>query len=387
MKSHHDLTDSRIDMIWSALHDNRPEDAAEHVGGVLSTAVLPKVPLGLRVHVPCAVCATARALPSWPGEVAVAFGWAARVVAEGDPELFAGATYRHGHALLAAGDPHSARGEALFGQYGLRNAGLAGTTLYGALCLVEAVSVFRDDPSNEQWSDLLDEADALAAVLSANAPDPWHTEFSPANIAAHRIHLLVSAGRGEEARTVYDTTDFSGLSDERQAAVAADIGWSTVPTVDELARIAPGYGNEDLPRLSTADAAAIAATGDLWQASGDIEAYRLTMPTTWYNHNGSPESAVVDDWLCNDGRAIWSVSSAVFTETYTALGGGRFEKRFPVHAIRLDTDCVIETLEGDARATAGDWLVMNAGRECWPVQGWIFTERYELVVGEEEGGR
>ena len=383
MKSHHNLTDSRIDMIWNALHDNRPEDAVEHVGGVLSTAVLPRMPLELRVHALCAACATARALASWPGEVAIAFGWAARVVAEGDPELVAGAAFRHGHALLAAGDPHSARAEASSARNGLRSAGLAASRIYGALCLLQAVSVARGDPSDEQWSELLDEADALAAALSPRAPDPWHTEFSVANVAAHRIHLLASAGRVDEARAVADTTDFSGLSDERRAAVAGDLERNVIPSVAEVAGIAPGYGEETVSRLDSTAAAALAATSDLWRAGGDIEAYRLTMGTTWYNQNGSPESAKAGDWIANDGRAIWTVQSDVFAETYTAVADGHYRKRFPVHAVRLDTDCVIETLEGDARAGAGDWLVMNPAGECWPVQGWIFTERYERV-GEGE---
>jgi hypothetical protein len=133
MKGHHDSTGSHIDLIWSALHDNRAEDAVEYVGGVLCTAVLPGVALELRVGALCAACATARAMPDWPGEVAVAFGWAARVAAEGNPEVFAGAAYRHGHAVLAAGDPHAAREAAVSGRNGLRGAGLAESRIYGAL--------------------------------------------------------------------------------------------------------------------------------------------------------------------------------------------------------------------------------------------------------------
>jgi hypothetical protein len=99
---------------------------------------------------------------------------------------------------------------------------------------LEGVCAARDDPSDDSWSGLLDEADALATTLPPTDPDPWHTEFSSANVAVHRIHLLVSTGRMDEARSVYDTTDFSGLSDERQAAVVGDLGRNTVPSVDEL---------------------------------------------------------------------------------------------------------------------------------------------------------
>lgn len=136
-----------------------------------------------------------------------------------------------------------------------------------------------------------------------------------------------------------------------------------------------------LPRLRAADAAALAETGELWMASGDIEAFQLTISTTWYNHNGSPQSAAAGDWLCNDGRAIWTVASEVFAATYTASGKGRFRKTFPVRAVQLDCDCVIETLEGDALAGAGDFLVMNRSGECWPVREKNFVERYERDRG------
>lgn len=168
--------------------------------------------------------------------------------------------------------------------------------------------------------------------------------------------------------------------------VSGVFGTAVLPQAPrELTGIARGwgYGEEAPSRLDAVAAAALASTGDLWMASGDIEAYQLTMPTTWYNHNGSPERAEVGDWIANDGRAIWTVGQAVFAETYAAAGDGHYRKRFPVQAVRLDSDCVIETLEGDARANVGDWLVMNPSGECWPVQGWIFPERYEQVAAHE----
>lgn len=137
-----------------------------------------------------------------------------------------------------------------------------------------------------------------------------------------------------------------------------------------------------LKRLSHDEAAALLAGAPSWRVTDAIEAWRITKATHWYNQNGSPQAADAGDWLCNDGRAIWSVKATVFADTYEATGSGLYRKRFPVRAVRLDADCIVETLEGEAKARAGDWLVQNRSGECWPVQGWIFEERYERVDAE-----
>ncbi len=137
-----------------------------------------------------------------------------------------------------------------------------------------------------------------------------------------------------------------------------------------------------MKRLSLNEAAAMLAGAPYWRVTDAIEAWRIKKATHWYNQNGSAQAADAGDWLCNDGRAIWSVKASVFADTYAATGDGLYRKRFPVRAVCLDADCIVETLEGEAKARAGDWLVQNRSGECWPVQGWIFEERYELVDAE-----
>lgn len=212
------VPESELEVAWQALHDNTIADAVGLLPKILGTGCAPGASRDLRVHALCAASAIARAWPESPPGMAVDFGRAAREAAHGDPDLAPGAAFRYGHALLADGDVRNARHEARVARYGL-----AKNRIYGALCLLEAVALFQDDPTDTQWVNLLDAASLCAAMIPEDSPDPWHTEFCAANVAAHRIHLLVRAGRYGEAQMIVTATDFSGLSPERQVAVKADI--------------------------------------------------------------------------------------------------------------------------------------------------------------------
>ena len=176
---------------------------------------------------------------------------------------------------------------------------------------------------------------------------------------------------------MYERSDFSALSEERQQAVRADLAQGTMSEGEQDETAEPA-----VQHINAETAAAILDGAFLWQATDVVEAWRLTKGTHWYNQNGSSATAEAGDWLCNDGRAIWSVKAAIFADTYEEVGDCLYKKRRPVRAAQLYQDAVVETLEGEMAAKAGDWLVANGSGECWPVQGWIFAERYQRV--EEE---
>ena len=92
--------------------------------------------------------------------------------------------------------------------------------LRGALLCVAAVARQRRGAALAEVLAPLEEAGDLAAARDAC----WHTEFGAANIAAHRISVLVAAGHPKRARAVWDATDLSALSAERQARVADELG-------------------------------------------------------------------------------------------------------------------------------------------------------------------
>lgn len=139
------------------------------------------------------------------------------------------------------------------------------------------------------------------------------------------------------------------------------------------------------PATLTAEAARdLTSAAQHYVVSDPVTARQLTEQTTWTNHNGSELTAAAGDWWLEDGRSYWTVKDEIFASTYRHVDGDLWKKTSPVRAIRLDSPTMVDTLEGPAEASPGDWLVIAvATGECWPVQGWIFEDRY--VACEPDG--
>ena len=50
-----------------------------------------------------------------------------------------------------------------------------------------------------------------------------------------------------------------------------------------------------------------------------------------------------------------------------------------IEAYQTSKELIIETLEGDMRASKGDWIVTGVDGEQYPVKPDIFKKTYELV--------
>lgn len=89
------------------------------------------------------------------------------------------------------------------------------------------------------------------------------------------------------------------------------------------------------------------------------------------------------DWRVSDdsGRS-WSVADTIFRETYQHIAGDRWARSGTVTARPALPGEVIKTLEGDATAAAGDWIVRGQAGECWPVPGELFEQRYAPISSE-----
>ena len=88
-------------------------------------------------------------------------------------------------------------------------------------------------------------------------------------------------------------------------------------------------------------------------------------------------SAAAGDWLVTDGTEEWTVAPGVFARSYRPLPDGRFVKVAPVRAARLDRTAEVPTLEGVARAEAGDWVLCGVDGELWTVTDTFFRAHYE----------
>lgn len=113
---------------------------------------------------------------------------------------------------------------------------------------------------------------------------------------------------------------------------------------------------------------------------GEVSAEQLIAPWRWRLHDGTPMRAEVGDWRVSDesGRR-WSVAPDAFAASYTQLAEGRWARTGIVQARRAHRGELVRTLEGEAIAGEGDWIVRGAGGEQWPVTAEQFALSYRAV--------
>lgn len=78
-----------------------------------------------------------------------------------------------------------------------------------------------------------------------------------------------------------------------------------------------------------------------------------------------------------DDHAV--VRRDIFERTYEPIGSGLYQKRTDVvlRYFTLDRPVMVETMEGDQRADAGDWIMQGVAGELWPVPREKAAEKYE----------
>lgn len=62
------------------------------------------------------------------------------------------------------------------------------------------------------------------------------------------------------------------------------------------------------------------------------------------------------------------------------------KKPVVIEAYQTDKEMIIHTLEGDMKASVGDYIITGVHGEQYPCKPDIFEETYEPVVDESEGG-
>lgn len=237
--------------VWEHLHSGDPDRLTEARNLIAPLVRAASRARGMRptCHLLLAASAAARQMAEAPMLSCQLGYWAAEAtgtsiddLANGDAgglhptgsDLIAAACFRVGHARIAAAkalgltedDPvfmghHLAALDAI--QVGLDLLDTAipeHGRLAGALHLVEAVALAR---TGENPEPAFAAAQEMVEIAALDFADEWHTEFGQANLAAHRVAVAASLGQDTIAALFGTTTNFSGLSKERQAAVASDL--------------------------------------------------------------------------------------------------------------------------------------------------------------------
>jgi hypothetical protein len=83
------------------------------------------------------------------------------------------------------------------------------------------------------------------------------------------------------------------------------------------------------------------------------------------------------DWAVRDPDGdSWSVRDDIFRASYEPVDGQQWRRRGAVLARPACNAEIIDTLEGPATASDGDWVVQGVHGELWPVPADQFARRY-----------
>lgn len=111
---------------------------------------------------------------------------------------------------------------------------------------------------------------------------------------------------------------------------------------------------------------------------GVVRAHLLTADRCWTTSAGSTLQGRAGDWWVEgpDG-SVRTVSAAEFPQLYEAVGGDRYRRLGEVTAVQVTEASVLATLEGDATAEPGMWIVTDDRGNSWPVPDDEFRRGYE----------
>ena len=116
--------------------------------------------------------------------------------------------------------------------------------------------------------------------------------------------------------------------------------------------------------------------------SGDVRAARSGADWTWTNESGGAMEGAAGDWQVTDDHGMsWSVEPEIFARTYVHLGGDRWRRTGTVKARPAVEGELIDSLEGQQTAHAGDWVIKGAKGEQWVTSGDHFAANYEGASG------
>ncbi|BAX94489.1 hypothetical protein [Mycobacterium shigaense] len=125
----------------------------------------------------------------------------------------------------------------------------------------------------------------------------------------------------------------------------------------------------------------------IWQSFtriGTVAAEQRSAPWTWTSDSGHTMRADAGDWAVTEDGKTWSVRDDIFRDTYEPAGAGVWQRKGRVQARPAYPGETVSTLEGEATAAEGDWIVRGTTGEQWPVPGDEFARRYAELQSAAE---
>jgi hypothetical protein len=119
---------------------------------------------------------------------------------------------------------------------------------------------------------------------------------------------------------------------------------------------------------------------------GTVRAVRLVTGMRWNCPSGGELSGRAGDWHVIDEHGDErTVRDVEFQTSYEPLGGDLWRRTGVLRAWPANEELVIRTVEGQARARPGDWIVEGCHGERWPVTGEQFRRGYEATGSRAHG--
>jgi hypothetical protein len=121
-----------------------------------------------------------------------------------------------------------------------------------------------------------------------------------------------------------------------------------------------------------------------FERTGIVRARQLQAPRRWTRRSGDRLRGGPGDWsVIDDGDDERTVRDLEFRASHEPLGGGLWRRTGTFSAWRVSERLVLRTMEGQAIAQAGDWVVEGHRGARWPVTDEQFRRTYKMKPGED----
>jgi hypothetical protein len=113
---------------------------------------------------------------------------------------------------------------------------------------------------------------------------------------------------------------------------------------------------------------------------GEVRAEQLAASRPWRNRAGDKLAGVAGDWhVVDESGDERTVRDKEFRDSHEQLDGDRWCRTGTVRAWPVSDAVGVRTLEGDAEAQPGDWIIQGPSGVRWPVKDEQFARGYRRV--------